>query len=131
MNLMKKSLFICLISNVTWIQLSVNRCSECTTCKKLYGNICIVFNKKWKCNLSNYVLFAVSESLEDMKGVLAGGVIQGWTPDVAVGLWRRMLGTLGGINKIEDAENHALVFEELSLLIETMNKVLHPVNSSV
>jgi hypothetical protein len=47
----------------------------------------------------------LSESLEDMKGVLAGGVIQGWTPDVAVGLWRRMLGTLGGINKIEDSEN--------------------------
>ena len=68
-------------------------------------------------------LAAVSESLEDMKGVLAGGVIQGWTPDVAVGLWRRMLGTLGGINKIEDSENHALVFEELSLLIETMNKM--------
>lgn len=65
----------------------------------------------------------MSESLEDMKGVLAGGLVTGWTPDVAVGLWRRMLGTLGGINKVEDAENHALVFEELSLLIETMNKV--------
>ncbi|XP_076098207.1 ral GTPase-activating protein subunit alpha-1-like isoform X9 [Mytilus galloprovincialis] len=68
-------------------------------------------------------LATVSESLEDMKGVLAGGLVTGWTPDVAVGLWRRMLGTLGGINKVEDAENHALVFEELSLLIETMNKM--------
>ena len=79
------------------------------------------------CNL-NINIFAmlsviVSESLEDMKGVLAGGVVQGWTPDVAVGLWKRMLGILGGINKIEDAENHALVFEELSLLVENMNKV--------
>ena len=88
------------------------------------GDICFILNTRRKCYFINYVYFEVSESLEDMKGVLAGGVIQGWRPDVAVGLWRRMLGTLGGINKIEDAENHALVFEELSLLIETMNKVL-------
>lgn len=59
-----------------------------------------------------------------MKSVLSGGSVQGWMPDVAVVLWRRMLGSLGNINKIGDAENHATVHEELSYLLETLNKVL-------
>ncbi|KAJ8308029.1 hypothetical protein KUTeg_012903 [Tegillarca granosa] len=63
------------------------------------------------------------ESLEDMKSVLSGGSVQGWMPDVAVVLWRRMLGSLGNINKVEDAENHATVHEELSYLLETLNKM--------
>ncbi|XP_033736327.1 ral GTPase-activating protein subunit alpha-1-like isoform X2 [Pecten maximus] len=63
------------------------------------------------------------ESMEDMKSVLAGGAVIGWTPDVAVVMWRRMLGSLGNINQIEDGENHAIVYEELNFLLETLYKM--------
>lgn len=64
-----------------------------------------------------------TESMEDMKSVLAGGMVIGWMPDVAVVMWRRMLGSLGNINQIEDADNHAAVYDELSFLLETLHKV--------
>lgn len=65
-----------------------------------------------------------SEALEeDMKSVLAGGTVQGWMPDVAVVMWRRMLGSLGNINQIEDADNHGTVYEELASFVDLLNKV--------
>ncbi|XP_052275567.1 ral GTPase-activating protein subunit alpha-2-like isoform X4 [Dreissena polymorpha] len=54
------------------------------------------------------------------KSVLSGGTCQGWLPDVAVVMWRRMLGALGDVNKIEDPAIHASVFEHLCELHETL-----------
>jgi len=62
-------------------------------------------------------------SLEEFKSVLAGGACQGWLPDVSVILWRRMLGALGDVNKIEDPAIHASVFEHLCDLQETLSRV--------
>ncbi|XP_077996665.1 ral GTPase-activating protein subunit alpha-1-like isoform X2 [Glandiceps talaboti] len=45
--------------------------------------------------------------------VILGGSRQGWLPDVAVVLWKRMLGILGDINEIKDPTIHAEVFEYL------------------
>ncbi|XP_053376419.1 ral GTPase-activating protein subunit alpha-2-like isoform X3 [Mercenaria mercenaria] len=59
-------------------------------------------------------------SLEEFKSVLAGGSCQGWLPDVSVILWKRMLGALGDVNKIEDPAIHASVFEHLCDLQETL-----------
>ncbi|KAI0212730.1 Ral GTPase-activating protein subunit alpha-1 [Lamellibrachia satsuma] len=55
--------------------------------------------------------------------VLACGTLTGWAPDVAVGLWRRMLGGLGNINKIKDPEIHAQVIEYLGDLADTLLKI--------
>ncbi|KAK3092349.1 hypothetical protein FSP39_001673 [Pinctada imbricata] len=63
------------------------------------------------------------ESTEDLKSVLARGTVQGWMSENAVALWRRMLGSLGNVNKIEDADNHATVEEELSYMLDNLNKV--------
>ena len=66
-------------------------------------------------------------SLEEFKSVLAGGACQGWLPDVSVVLWRRMLGALGDVNKIEDPAIHASVFEHLCDLQDTLQRVsLYP-----
>ncbi|XP_052770134.1 ral GTPase-activating protein subunit alpha-2-like isoform X3 [Mya arenaria] len=62
-------------------------------------------------------------SLEEFKSVLAGGTCQGWLPDVSVILWRRMLGALGDVNKIDDPAIHASVFEHLCYLQETLSRM--------
>ena len=62
-------------------------------------------------------------SLEEFKSVLAGGSCQGWLPDVSVILWKRMLGALGDVNKIDDPAIHASVFEHLCDLQETLIRV--------
>ena len=48
----------------------------------------------------------------------------GWTPEVAELMWRRVLGLLGDVNSIEDAESHATVFDCLRITTETLLKVL-------
>ena len=55
--------------------------------------------------------------------MLAGGSVPGWTPDVCVVLWRRMLGALGDVNDIQDPVIHATVYEYLCELLETLIKV--------
>lgn len=57
------------------------------------------------------------------RGVVCGGAIRGWLPDVAVILWRRMLGALGDVNQISDPKLHAQVFEYLIKLTETLIKI--------
>ena len=42
---------------------------------------------------------------------MSGGSIKGWLPDVAVVLWRRMLGALGNINLIADPVIHAQIYK--------------------
>ena len=42
---------------------------------------------------------------------MSGGSVKGWLPDVAVVLWRRMLGALGNINTIADTVIHAQVIK--------------------
>ena len=60
---------------------------------------------------------------EAIKSVLAGGLVVGWTADVSVVLWRRMLGALGNINSIKDPSIHAQLFEYLCDLMDTLLKV--------
>ncbi|XP_018324376.1 probable Rho GTPase-activating protein CG5521 isoform X2 [Agrilus planipennis] len=57
------------------------------------------------------------------KGVVCGGTIRGWLPNVAVILWKRMLGALGDINQIYEPRLHAQVFEYLIKLTETLIKI--------
>jgi hypothetical protein len=68
-------------------------------------------------------LWLFSENQEDCRSVLAGGTIRGWTPDVTVVLWRRMLGSLGDINEIKDPAIHASVYEYLCELMDILIKV--------
>ncbi|CAL1547567.1 unnamed protein product [Lymnaea stagnalis] len=60
------------------------------------------------------------DSLDELKSIMAGGKVPGWTPDVAVVLWQRMLGCLGDVNKIEDPDIHATVFDALGDLLDTL-----------
>ena len=59
----------------------------------------------------------------DVRSILAGGNLCGWTPDVAVVVWRRLLGSLGDVNAISDAHVHTLVFEHLCDLADSVIKV--------
>ena len=54
--------------------------------------------------------FYISDS-STSKSVMSGGSIKGWLPDVAVVLWRRMLGALGNINLIADPVIHAQIYK--------------------
>lgn len=60
------------------------------------------------------------KSKVDSRSVLAGGQMLGWTPDVALILWRRMLRSLGDVNKVEQPEVHAQMFECLHDLLTTL-----------
>ncbi|XP_037086533.1 ral GTPase-activating protein subunit alpha-1-like [Pollicipes pollicipes] len=57
------------------------------------------------------------------RSVMSGGTLRGWMPDVAVVLWRRMLGALGDVNRIQSPAVHAQVFDYLIELSETLVKI--------
>ena len=59
----------------------------------------------------------------ERRSVMAGGSVRGWLPDVAVVLWRRMLGALGDVNQLTDPALHSQVFEYLVELCDTLAKV--------
>ncbi|XP_019874544.2 probable Rho GTPase-activating protein CG5521 isoform X2 [Aethina tumida] len=61
----------------------------------------------------------------DNRGVICGGNLRGWLPDVAVVLWRRMLGALGDVNAITEPKLHSQVFEYLIKLTDTLIKIKH------
>lgn len=63
------------------------------------------------------------DSVSDYRSVLTGGQIPGWTPDVAVVLWKRMLGILGDVNAIKQCNVHEKVMGHLLDLQETLFKV--------
>ncbi|XP_022909230.2 probable Rho GTPase-activating protein CG5521 isoform X1 [Onthophagus taurus] len=65
----------------------------------------------------------VQELSGEYRGVICGGTVRGWLPDVAVILWRRMLGSLGDVNQISDPKLHAQVFEYLVKLTDTLIKM--------
>lgn len=68
-------------------------------------------------------LASKSEVGTDYRSVLTGGQIPGWTPDVAVVLWRRMLGVLGDVNGIKQPSVHEKVMGHLLELQDTLLKV--------
>lgn len=57
------------------------------------------------------------------RSVMSGGCVKGWLPDVAVVLWRRMLGALGNINHIADTVIHAQIYKYLIELFEIMVRI--------
>ncbi|KAK4884388.1 hypothetical protein RN001_000659 [Aquatica leii] len=57
------------------------------------------------------------------RGVVCGGTVRGWLPDVAVVLWKRMLGALGDVNQIADAKLHSQVFDYFVKLIDILIKI--------
>ncbi|GIY68478.1 hypothetical protein CDAR_112172 [Caerostris darwini] len=73
-------------------------------------------------NSCNNSEIGTTNSLE-ARSVMSGGTTRGWMPDVAVVLWKRMLGTLGNINKIKDASVHAQVLKYLVDLSELFVKI--------
>ncbi|KAF5297114.1 hypothetical protein FQA39_LY02694 [Lamprigera yunnana] len=59
----------------------------------------------------------------EQRGVVCGGTIRGWLPDVAVVLWKRMLGALGNVNEIADPKLHSQVFDYFVKLTEILSKI--------
>ena len=55
--------------------------------------------------------------------VLAGGTLTGWTAEVAIVLWQRILGSLGNVNEIPDPRMHEHIFEYLCDLTDMLIKV--------
>ena len=64
-----------------------------------------------------------TSSINQPRSVMGGGTIKGWLPDVAVVLWRRMLGSLGNINAIGDTLIHAQIYKYLIELFDIMVKI--------
>ncbi|XP_066993863.2 probable Rho GTPase-activating protein CG5521 isoform X2 [Anabrus simplex] len=62
-------------------------------------------------------------SNHERRSVMAGGTVRGWLPDVAVVLWRRMLGALGDVNQLTNPNLHSQVFEYLVELCDTLTKI--------
>ncbi|RZF33885.1 hypothetical protein LSTR_LSTR009909 [Laodelphax striatellus] len=60
----------------------------------------------------------------ERRSVMSGGAVKGWLPDVAVVLWRRMLGALGDVNCLQDPALHTHVFQYLVELFDTLHKAL-------
>lgn len=56
-------------------------------------------------------------------GVVCGGSVRGWLPDVAVVLWKRMLAALGDPNLLVNPKLHAMMFDYLVKLTDTLIKV--------
>lgn len=52
-----------------------------------------------------------------------GGKAKGWLPDVAVVMWRRMLGALGDPNEVRSPQIHAAIFDYLVELGTILIKV--------
>ena len=67
--------------------------------------------------------FGEDAHVEEETSVIAGGSREGWSPVVAVVLWRRMLGILGNVNKIKEPQIHAKVFECLTSIWNMLAKV--------
>ncbi|KAL3287319.1 hypothetical protein HHI36_001794 [Cryptolaemus montrouzieri] len=65
----------------------------------------------------------LENSFGEHRGVVCGGNVRGWLPDVAVILWRRMLGALGDINNISEPKLHFQVFQYLVKLTDTLIKM--------
>lgn len=59
----------------------------------------------------------------EQRSVMSGGTVRGWLPDVAVVLWRRVLGLLGDPNDVASPLIHAQIFKYLSELTDTLVKV--------
>lgn len=59
----------------------------------------------------------------DRRSILAGGNAKGWLPDVAAIMWRRMLGSLGDVNKILNPKLHAEVFRYLVNITDSLIKI--------
>ena len=61
--------------------------------------------------------------LSQNRSVMLGGKFQGWLPDVAVIMWRRMLGALGDPNEVRNPQIHAAIFDYLVELGSILIKV--------
>ncbi|KAL0270125.1 UNVERIFIED_CONTAM: hypothetical protein PYX00_007629 [Menopon gallinae] len=72
---------------------------------------------------SRFVKFGLQRRRRGRQERMGGGTIRGWFPDVAVVLWRRMLGALGDVNRLPDPNIHAQVFEYLVELWDTLAKI--------
>jgi hypothetical protein len=73
-------------------------------------------------------LDAVDGDASHNRSVMFGGKAKGWLPDVAVVMWRRMLGALGDPNEVRNPQIHAAIFDYLvelgSILIKVKKKIL-------
>lgn len=63
------------------------------------------------------------DKAKESRSVIEGGTVEGWSPLLAVVLWRRFLGIIGNVNEIQDAEAHASVFGHLIELWEMLDTV--------
>jgi len=63
-------------------------------------------------------------SKTEIKGVIEGGHIKGWLPNVAAILWKRMLGILGNVNDFTNPKTHAHFYQVLGDIWKTLIKVL-------
>ena len=83
-------------------------------------------SEKWHSNirLDMFVVLDLLDRPGGTQSVLVGGCVPGWSPEVAVVLWRRILGCLGNINNIRDVSIHEEVYEYLCDLVNTLVKVV-------
>lgn len=59
----------------------------------------------------------------EQTSVMSGGTLKDWQPDVAVVLWKRMLGALGDVNCIQDPAIHSQVMDFLVELADKLTMI--------
>lgn len=57
------------------------------------------------------------------KSILVGGSFKGWSTESSIILWRRMFGTLGDINQIQDTDLHCHIMNCIAKVMEDFIKV--------
>ncbi|ESO04370.1 hypothetical protein HELRODRAFT_172736 [Helobdella robusta] len=74
-------------------------------------------------SLSRNVTIPNLQSNSTLKSVLYNGNITGWNVDLAVLLWKRLLGSLGNVNDITIPSLHLVVIEFFSNLTDWLTKI--------
>ncbi|ALC45606.1 CG5521 [Drosophila busckii] len=59
----------------------------------------------------------------DRRSIMLGGAATGWLPDSTSIMWKRMLGALGDVNRINKSELHAQVFKHLLEMTQNLIKI--------
>lgn len=83
------------------------------------GRLSCIYSQSFFCNRMTDSLLAPSDDCS----ILAGGKRTGWYSDVAVALWRRLLGILGDVNTVIDPVIHQLIFTYLLKIWKVLYKV--------
>lgn len=76
----------------------------------------------WSVDHHNQLSLLAASSCSWMS-VMAGGQLQGWSPDSACALWFRVFGVIGPLNKIQNPVSHKFALESVNRIVDMLHLV--------